>query len=224
MAILSTLKVTEVAELRAEANSFITHADETRAITRRMIELVEQSNSVWKGDAQNRFMNQFLGLSDDMERIYMMCSEYGDDLLRIADNYEKAENSNIVTAQRLKSDVELGGNGGSSISPIPIPPITPILPDIVMDDGPILPGAAIDPSGTNHIGGGISVGGATIQVDTSGGNHDGSVGAAIDPSGTNHIGGSISVGDVTIQVDIKTNSNSGTGSSGSYHNSGGGHG
>lgn len=107
MAILTALKVSEVSELRSEANTFISHADGVKTITRRMLDLVEQTNSVWKGDAQAKYMNQFIGLSDDMERLYMMCNEYGEDLLQIADNYERAEGDNQATAAALKADVEM---------------------------------------------------------------------------------------------------------------------
>ncbi len=107
MSILSALKVTEVSELRTEANTFISHADEIKNVTRRMLDLVEQTNTVWKGDAQNKYMNQFIGLSDDMERIYIMSKEYGEDLLQIADTYERAESDNQATASALKADVEI---------------------------------------------------------------------------------------------------------------------
>ncbi len=107
MAILTELKVTEVADLRAEANNFENHATEVKNVTDRMLELIEQTNSVWRGDARTKYSSQFGSLRDDMQRIYDMCEEYHTDLIQIADNYERAESDNQATASSLKPDVQL---------------------------------------------------------------------------------------------------------------------
>ena len=107
MAILTELRVSEVSDLRNEANAFQTHADEVKNVTTRMLELIESTKSLWRGDAQVKYSTQFAGLSDDMDRIYATCEEYSTDLLEIADNYERAENDNTATAGALKADVDL---------------------------------------------------------------------------------------------------------------------
>lgn len=107
MAILSALSVTDVQDLRAEANAFEDHANQLKTVTDQMLSLVDGTTNVWKGDAQNRYKTQFDGLQDDMQKIYEMCVEYSDDLKTIATNYENAEESNANTANSLKSDVTL---------------------------------------------------------------------------------------------------------------------
>lgn len=104
---LNNLRVSDVADLRAEATNFDEHATETKKVTDQMLELVESTSAVWEGEARNKYNTQFQGLSNDMEKIYNMCKEYSTDLIEIAKNYETAENDNIATAGRLKADVEL---------------------------------------------------------------------------------------------------------------------
>lgn len=107
MAILSALRVSEVSDLRNEATQFQGHADELKTVTDRMLELIEQTNSVWRGDARTKYATQFAGLSDEMKVIYDMCVEYSEDLIKIADNYERAEEDNQATAQSLNADLNM---------------------------------------------------------------------------------------------------------------------
>ncbi|MCR5556416.1 MAG: WXG100 family type VII secretion target [Butyrivibrio sp.] len=107
MAILTQLRVSDVADLRAEANNFDAHATEVQKVTDKMLELVESTNSIWEGDARTRYATQFEGLRDEMKIIYDMCHEYSTDLLEIAKNYESAETQNISTANSLKASVQL---------------------------------------------------------------------------------------------------------------------
>ena len=107
MAILSALRVSDVQDLRSEATNFRTHADELRLVTDHMLQLVESTRNVWRGEARERYYNQFEGLRDDMAKIYDMCEEYSTDLLEIATNYESAEADNQATAGGLKADIEL---------------------------------------------------------------------------------------------------------------------
>ncbi len=107
MAILTQLRVSDVQDLRTEASNFDTHANEIQQITNKMLELVESTNSLWRGEARDRYATQFAGLSDEMKVIYDMCHEYYTDLMDIAKNYETAENDNTTTANALKADVTL---------------------------------------------------------------------------------------------------------------------
>ncbi|MCR4596563.1 MAG: WXG100 family type VII secretion target [Lachnospiraceae bacterium] len=107
MAILTALRVSDVQDLRAEAQNFETHAEEVKQVTDRMLELVESTSGVWRGEARTRYSTQFAGLGDDMNVIFEMCKEYSTDLIEIAKNYETAENDNIAAASRLKADVDL---------------------------------------------------------------------------------------------------------------------
>lgn len=105
--ILTALRVSDVQDLRQEATNFDEHATEVKKVTDQMLELVESTNGLWRGEAQQKYNSQFQSLSDDMNVIYEMCHEYSTDLIEIAKNYETAENDNKATADRLKADVDL---------------------------------------------------------------------------------------------------------------------
>lgn len=107
MAILTELSLTEVADLRAEANAFETHAQELRNLTNNMFSLIDSTSGVWAGDAHDQFVNKFNGLQDEMDYIYQMIDEYHTDLIEIADSYQQAEAENSSISQALTSDVAL---------------------------------------------------------------------------------------------------------------------
>ena len=81
MAILSQLSLTEVSDLRAEADAFENHASELKTLTDSMFELIDGTASVWSGPHT--------------------------DLVEIASNYEAAESDNDSITQSLTSDVDL---------------------------------------------------------------------------------------------------------------------
>ncbi|SFB82371.1 WXG100 family type VII secretion target [Butyrivibrio sp. YAB3001] len=105
--ILTELSITDVNDLKTEANNFDQHANEIKKITDQMLELVDSTISCWRGTAQSKYSNQFKGLTDDMKVIYDMCHEYYTDLVEIAKNYETAESDNEARANSLKADVNL---------------------------------------------------------------------------------------------------------------------
>lgn len=107
MPMLSTLSLTEVSDLRTEAGNFQTHADELKGITDRMFELVAGTSGVWRGEAHDAYVRQFDGLRDDMERLHQQVVEYHDDLIQIANNYQRAEEGGVSIAGALQSDVTL---------------------------------------------------------------------------------------------------------------------
>ena len=107
MAILSALRVSEVQDLRNEASRFQEHADGVKRVTDQMLELINSTKSLWRGEANMKYSTQFANLGDDMARIYAMCTEYSTDLQQIADTYQQAETENASTASALKADVEL---------------------------------------------------------------------------------------------------------------------
>jgi WXG100 family type VII secretion target len=107
MPILTALRVSDVNDLRQEANNFEQHAIDVKQCTDKMLELVESTQSLWRGEARTKYATQFNGLSDEMKVIFDMCQEYHDDLIEIAKNYEAAETDNTATANSLKADVQL---------------------------------------------------------------------------------------------------------------------
>ena len=107
MAITKALKITEISELRTEASNFRNHAQDLQKKTQEMINIVQNTQSVWHGDARTKYATQFDGLQDDMQKLFTTCDEYGSDLEQIATNYENAENDNITKASALKADIQL---------------------------------------------------------------------------------------------------------------------
>lgn len=107
MPILTSLRVSEVSDLRSEASAFEEHAKNLKAVTDKMLELANSTINEWRGGAQTKYSTQFAALSDDMAKIFEMCNEYSTDLRQIADNYERAESDNQATASNLKADVDL---------------------------------------------------------------------------------------------------------------------
>ena len=110
MSSLNNILKAEIPQLRSEANSFQNHADGIKQLTAKMLELVEQSRSVWEGIAQTTYVSKFSGLSDDMDKLYRMCTEYSEDLIKIADIYDKTEDENNMTANSLKAEAEIPYN------------------------------------------------------------------------------------------------------------------
>lgn len=102
--ITATIKVS-VDDLRRQSTVFGNKASEVKRLTDDMLNLIDGTNSVWQGEAQQTYKKQFDGLRDDMAKIYKMIDEYRLDLSDIAKNYEAAEISNKSAAATLKSDV-----------------------------------------------------------------------------------------------------------------------
>jgi WXG100 family type VII secretion target len=107
MAILTQLSITEVADLRAEADAFEGHATELKALTDSMFDIVDGTAAVWSGSAHDQFVARFDGLRDEMDYLYRTVEEYHTDLVEIASNYEAAESDNDSISQSLSSDIDL---------------------------------------------------------------------------------------------------------------------
>lgn len=102
--ITATLKVS-VDDLKKSSVKFGNLAQETKKLTDNMMKQVQNTKSVWQGEAQNEYWKKFNGLNDDMQKIFKMIDEYRSDLSEIAKNYETAENANKSAAAALKSNV-----------------------------------------------------------------------------------------------------------------------
>lgn len=100
-----TLLVTP-AELKAAASSFQDKGNQVRTLTQNMTSKVgELTGRVWSGDAASKYISQFNGLQDDINRMIGMITEHVADLNEMASAYEKAENENQSAAAALSSDV-----------------------------------------------------------------------------------------------------------------------
>ena len=100
-----TLKV-DTSKLTATASSFNSTAGTIRSLTNSMMDTIGQlTGNVWSGDAQQKYINKFKGLQDDIDRMLNMVKEHVTDLQEMAKAYEAAEQSNTETAGALLDDV-----------------------------------------------------------------------------------------------------------------------
>lgn len=105
MAAISVTLKASVDDIKKSSTKFGNQATETKKLTDNMMKLIENSKSVWQGEAQSAYWRKFNGLQNDMQKIFKMIDEYRTDLSAIAKNYESAENANKSAAAALKSDV-----------------------------------------------------------------------------------------------------------------------
>lgn len=102
---MNQLKVTP-SKLRDQANQFSAQAKQIQSLTNTMLTAIKSVNgATWSGDAANAYKKQFAALEGDMTQMFNMIMEYSKDLIEIAAEYEKAENSNASVAQALATDV-----------------------------------------------------------------------------------------------------------------------
>lgn len=100
-----TIKVT-TSKLTSTANSFNATGNQIKSITNQMTSMVNSlSGSVWSGDAANAYKKKFQQLQDDINKMIKMVNEHVTDLNEMAREYEKAETTNINTANALAGDV-----------------------------------------------------------------------------------------------------------------------
>ena len=96
----------DTAKLTSTASAFSSTANAVQNLTNQMTETVNQlTGQVWSGDAASKYVSQFNGLRDDIERVIKMINEHVDDLQQMAANYEQAESSNASAASSLSADV-----------------------------------------------------------------------------------------------------------------------
>ena len=101
----STIKVS-TSKLRSTANAFNSTGSQVRSITNQMVTLVNALNGqVWSGDAANAYKQKFSQLQDDINRMASMINEHVTDLNNIAQEFDRAESSNVSTSNALAGDV-----------------------------------------------------------------------------------------------------------------------
>lgn len=100
-----TLKV-DTSKLASTASSFQSTGNTIRNMTNSMTDTVKSlTGQVWSGDAATKYVAQFNGLQDDINRILNMVNEHVEDLQEMARAYESAESANTSTAGALSADV-----------------------------------------------------------------------------------------------------------------------
>jgi len=101
----NTINVTPE-KLRATASAFDGTNNQIQSLTQQMTQIITGlSGNIWTGEAKEAYSSKFTGLQDDINKIHKMISEHVTDLNEIAQEYERAEKSNVSQAQALKTDV-----------------------------------------------------------------------------------------------------------------------
>lgn len=105
MASMAELKVTP-SQLKSKANDFKGKANSVRTTTNSMLnEIKTITGQTWSGDAAEAYKKRFARLEKDMEQMYKMITEYSDDLMDIAAQYEATERINETLSNALATDV-----------------------------------------------------------------------------------------------------------------------
>lgn len=101
MAISGNIRVTPQ-ELRNASTQLGQSDTSVSNLTQQMMDIVNQLNSTWAGEAANTYYNKLRGLQGDMTKLHKMVNEHVTDLVDMANTYEQAENTNTQTAESLK--------------------------------------------------------------------------------------------------------------------------
>lgn len=73
-------------------------------LTNQMMNIVDQLNSSWAGEAASGFYTKLKGLQGDMQKLHKMIQEHSQDLNEMAKTYQQAERENVQTASSLKTN------------------------------------------------------------------------------------------------------------------------
>ena len=73
-------------------------------LTSQMMDIVNQLNSTWAGEAATGFYEKLRGLQGDMQKLHKMIQEHTADLNDMAKTYQQAERENVQTASALKTN------------------------------------------------------------------------------------------------------------------------
>lgn len=91
--------------LRSTASEFSGIMTQIQSTTSNMIDKVNSLSANFQGDAATAYINKFNMLQDDISKLTAMVNEHVKDLNESADNFDRAENKNVESANVLQGDV-----------------------------------------------------------------------------------------------------------------------
>ena len=91
-------------KLISMSNQFSNSDSTVNGLTNQMMDIVNQLNSTWAGEAATGFYNKLRGLQGDMQKLHKMIQEHTTDLNEMAKTYQQAERENVQTASALKTN------------------------------------------------------------------------------------------------------------------------
>ena len=93
-------------KLISAATEFQNTGNSIRTLTAQMTETVNGlTGAIGSGEAATKYISQFQGLQNDMERINAMINEHVTDLNAMAREYETSDKNAVSQASALQSDV-----------------------------------------------------------------------------------------------------------------------
>ena len=92
-------------KLISTADSFNGTSGQVKSLTDKMVSIVDSLKSAWEGEASTTYNTKFHQLQDDMDKMYRMIQEHVKDLNEMAQQYIKAENTNVETGKALAGDI-----------------------------------------------------------------------------------------------------------------------
>ena len=101
MAISGNLKVTPL-KLKNASQQFQQSDSTVNSLTQNMMDIVNQLQPTWAGEAATGYYNKLKGLQGDMTKLHKMINEHVNDLVEMANVYERAEAANVQAASALK--------------------------------------------------------------------------------------------------------------------------
>lgn len=90
-------------KLIAESANFAQCDSSVNQITQEMMNIVNELNTTWAGDAATGYYSKLKGLAGDMEKLHKMIQEHTKDLSDMAKTYQDAEKANAEAANALKT-------------------------------------------------------------------------------------------------------------------------
>ena len=67
------LVIKDINKLDSDAQLFNDAANSIRTTTQNMLDLINQTNSAWKGDSRDIYTHRFRELEDSMNGVYRLC-------------------------------------------------------------------------------------------------------------------------------------------------------
>ena len=91
--------------LKAKAQEIRNEISRFEADWNQLLQIVQNTKGYWAGDASTAHQNQIKNYQDEFERIIKRLKEHPDDLLKMANIYEKSEQTAEKISQILPNDV-----------------------------------------------------------------------------------------------------------------------
>lgn len=91
--------------LKSKSADIKSHIARFESYWNQMAQVVQNTKGYWVGEASNSHQKQFKDYEEDVKRIIKRLKEHPDDLLEMADIYEKTEEKAVQIVQSLPGDV-----------------------------------------------------------------------------------------------------------------------